>query len=77
LQLEKLKTNLRKLPIAMLSTTKCDHRDALILGANRIYTRWMLGQPFSMELLKKKCILNNLKDSRYIPETLIGDYPVG
>jgi hypothetical protein len=27
---------LRKLPIAMLSTTKCDHRDGFILGANTV-----------------------------------------
>ena len=34
LQLEKLKNKLRKLPIAMLSTTKCDQRDGFILGSN-------------------------------------------
>jgi hypothetical protein len=34
LQLEKLKINLRKLPIAVLSTAKCDHRDGFILGVN-------------------------------------------
>jgi hypothetical protein len=35
--LEKLKNNLRKLPIAMLSTTKCDQRDEFILGANNTH----------------------------------------
>ena len=57
LQLEKLKINLRKLPIAMLSIRKCDQRDGFILGANI----WLqLGWASPYEVTKNLARLSSL-----------------